>query len=202
MKPKTLLEERCEEYGIQVPKTFPLSDDVLVWRFPPVYEKTIKKATKKAAAKTLIIPQDAASPSIRGILLAAGHRALDDLDREGIRLGHTVVFKRFAGWEHEQQMHPDQKTPEHKRHNQILHIRVSDILTSDDLFDDVEAGRTRFVKDATTGQRVLEQKQTVHELAEYKAAERRRKLMLKANDEGSPEEAKVAQRLLAQGKDR
>lgn len=190
-KNETLLEQRCREFGIRPPETHPLSTDIIVWRLPPVTGHRVQGTNI-----VLSVPEEAESPNIRGLLLAAGYKALDDLEKEGIRVGHIVVFKRFAGWEHEENLKPGERTPEYKRAGQIIHIHMGDILTSDDLYHDVKEGRTKFVKDTKTGTRYVEQKPTQLELKEFKEANRRKKIAALAASTHSPHEAATANRLL------
>ena len=180
------LERKRRDYGIPEYDSYPGGDNVVLWRMPPF----------ELSAGGIVIPEEARTPSVRGVVIAVGPKALAEFDRLGYRIGHTVVFKRFAGWEHEERLPAAERTPEHKRICTILHVHVSDILSSDDLMADVKAGNTRFIKDSTTGEYVIEQKKLPHELAEDKANTRREKLRRLAGQTASPKEAEVAKRLL------
>lgn len=189
-KLETILDRKRREFGIPEFDSYPGGDTVIIWRLPPF----------EMSAGGIVIPQEAQNPNTRGVVLAVGADAMAAFDRKGYRVGHTVLFKKYAGWEHEDRLPMSERTPEHKRACQILHINVSDILASDDLGEDVKAGRTRFIKDSATGEYVIEQKRLPYELAEDKANARREKLRRLAGQSASPNEAANARRLLAKEK--
>jgi co-chaperonin GroES (HSP10) len=137
---RTLLDRRCEEWDIEIPSFQPIDDNVIVWRLPPL----------KQSAGGLIIPDTADMPNVKGLLLKMGPRAMDILRSNGIEEGHVVIFARFAGWETQDQ------TPEHRRHNVILMIKARDIIGSDDLLEEIESGRAKYV--LSNGRYCLERK--------------------------------------------
>lgn len=181
-----LLETRRKELGIPHFSTMPIGDNVNVWRLPPL----------EMSPGGIIMPEDAQSPNVRGIVVGIGRKARQWAEEEGIQLGSCVIFKRFAGWEHEENLNPHQRTPEHKRFNQILHIKPSDVLDCDDLYMDFISGNARMHKNAD-GSFVLETKATPEDVAEDKQKRRRDKLRARAADASSPNEAKVAQAILS-----
>lgn len=124
-----LLEKRCKEWGIDPPTFQPFDNNCVVWRLPPL----------KESKGGIIIPEDARSPHVKGLLLAMGPRAMDVLKSNGIEEGHVVIFARFSGWE------TSDKTPERDRHNQILMLKDRDIIGSDDLKQELLEGRAKYV---------------------------------------------------------
>jgi co-chaperonin GroES (HSP10) len=128
-KKETLLEQRCRDFGIEVPSFQPMDANCVVWRLPPL------KETKGG----IIIPEDQRSPHAKGLLLAAGPRAMDVLVSNGIEIGHIVIFARFAGWETRDQ------TAEYATEQEILMLRERDIIGSDDLKKELDSGRAKYV---------------------------------------------------------
>jgi co-chaperonin GroES (HSP10) len=125
-----LLVERAKEYGYQIPTFQPRGSNVVVWRLPPI----------ETTPGGLHIIADEQSPHVKGVLVAAGPVALDSFESEGITLGQIVIFKRFAGWE------VNDQTPEALRACRILMISASDVIGSDDLREELESGRARLIK--------------------------------------------------------
>lgn len=177
---ESLLDWRSRIY--EIPKIFgqPIDNNVKVWRLPPL---TLSRGG-------LIIPEDAQSPNVRGVLLAMGPRAMDCLISNGIDVGHIVVFSKFAGWEREENIAAKDKTPEHRRHNHVLNLKDKDIIESDDLFDEIRQGHARYTK-GVDGRYCLERRL----LEAPKAERRKKKLLALANNAGTPEEAETARRI-------
>lgn len=125
-----LLVKRCKELGIDIPTFQPWDSNVLVWRLAPL----------KESLGGIIIPEDHRSPHVKGVLLAAGPRAMDTLESNGITLGHIVMFQRFAGWE------TNDSTPEAVRGNRILMIKDREIIGSDDLREMLESGKAQYIR--------------------------------------------------------
>lgn len=132
----SLLQQRAKQWGFEIPTTQPRGNVCCVWRFPPLSEHKIEGTNR-----TLLIPDEHESPHVKGILVAAGARALEALESDGITLGHTVLWKRFAGEE------MNDTKPEALRGMRLLWIQASDILGSDDLRDALESGKLDYTKD-------------------------------------------------------
>lgn len=170
-KKETLLEQRCREWQIDPPTFAPMDANCVVWRLPPL------KETKGG----IIIPEDQQSPHAKGLLLAAGPRAMDVLVSNGIAVGHIVIFARFAGWETTDQ------TAEYAKSQQILMLRERDIIGSDDLKKELDSGRARYVL-GDDGRHRLERKLI---------SGRKEKLLALAASTESQAEAKTARRIAA-----
>lgn len=127
--PTPLLKQRCEEYGVPMPSFWPFDNNVLVWRLP----------TLDVSRGGLIIPEDARSPHIKGILMAMGPRAMDVLKSNGIEEGHTVVFARFAGWE------AHDHTATQSKAEQFIMLKDRDIIGSDELREQLATGQAKYV---------------------------------------------------------
>lgn len=123
-----LLVERAKEYGFDIPTDAPWGDRIIVWRLPAI-DKT---------ESGLYLPENRNEPHVLGVLVAAGMKALDELESNGITIGHMVKWERFAGWEH------DDATPEHKRGGRFLHLNARNILTSVDLKKGLETGKVNY----------------------------------------------------------
>jgi len=154
-----LLVERAKVWGYDIPTFQPRGSNVIVWRLPPI----------ETTPGGIHIIADEQSPHVKGVLVAAGPAALDSFESEGITLGQIVIFKRWAGWETQDQ------TPEALRACRILMISASDVIGSDDLREDLESGRVKYIKDGTgrhhlqTGL-LSEKKAKVLALAEHPSA--------------------------------
>lgn len=172
---ESLLDYRCRDWSIPQVTFAPIGDKCIVWRLPPL----------ALSAGGIVIPEEHMSPHVKGILLAMGPLAMDEL--APIEVGHVVIFGRFAGWEH------DDVTPEHMRHNRILEVRSKDINGSDDLKADLEAGRIRIVKD-TDGRHKFARVVPRKELPPKPKAVQREKLERLANGTTNPHEADAARR--------
>ncbi|HYE97430.1 MAG TPA: co-chaperone GroES family protein [Planctomycetota bacterium] len=175
-KGESLLDYRCRDWNIPKPTFQPIDNNVIVWRLPPL----------ALSAGGIVIPESDQSPHVKGIVLAMGPRARDTLASNGIEEGHIVIFGRFAGWE------AHDNRPEYARHNQVLMIKDKDIIGSDDLKAEMEAGRLRVVQD-TDGRHKLAKVQS-HKLLPAKES-RKEKLERLANGTSNPHEAETAKRL-------
>jgi co-chaperonin GroES (HSP10) len=169
--PNELLKKRCLEYGIPMPSYWPPDNNVLVWRLPPIEMST----------GGLLIPEDARSPHIKGILMCMGPRAMDYLVSNGFDFGHTVVFARFAGSE----MHDHTATQ--SLAEQFVILKDRDLMGSDELREDLATGRAKYV--LQDGRHCLQRKLI---------GGRKEKLLALAASTDSPHEAAAA-RKIAQG---
>lgn len=171
----SLLVERAKEYGFQIPTFQPRGTNVVVWRLPPI----------ETSPGGIHIIADEQSPHVKGVLVAAGPGALDSFESEGITLGQIVIFKRFSGWE------VNDQTPEALRACRILMISASDVIGSDDLRDALESGKAKYVKGAD-GRHRLE----VRALSEKKA----KVLALASHPSATPGEREAAEKIAARMK--
>jgi co-chaperonin GroES (HSP10) len=170
---ESLLVQRCREAGIDIPTWQPVHNRVLVWRFPPI----------RMSAGGLILPDE--SPMSRGILVAAGPKAMDYLDSQGILLGHVVVFARFAGDE----MNDTSRTTELPQ--RFLLLKDLDIEGSEDLRAGLESGTHKYVIE--DGKRKLERPKALAPVEDKKA-----KVLKLASDPGATAaERETAKKLAA-----
>lgn len=169
-----LLVRRAREFGFEIPTGQPWDDNVTVWRLPPI----------ELSRGGLFLPQREQSPHVKGVLIAAGPRAMDHLESNGITLGHIVKFARFAGWE------THDSTAERTLNNEILHLKMRDVLESDDLREMLESGKARYIK-GEDGK---------HRLEVRLLSGRKEKLLALAADPGAtPAERETAKRLAEGG---
>lgn len=131
-----LLLQRSKEWGFDIPTGQPRGTVCMVWRFPPIRDHKIP-----GTDRVLMIPDEHESPHVKGVLIAAGAKALEALESDGITLGHIVTWKRFAGEE------MNDSTPEALKGMRVNFIQVSDILMSDDLRSALETGKLDYTKD-------------------------------------------------------
>lgn len=124
-----LLVERAKHWGFELPSDATWADRVIVWRLPPI----------ERSGGGIYIPGNLDSPHVLGVLVGAGMKALEELESNGITLGHYVKFERFAGWEHNDQ------TPEKLRGARFLYLNSRQILSSTDLKDALEEGRVNYL---------------------------------------------------------
>lgn len=172
-----LLVERDREYGFGPPSGAPWDDNVTVWRLPPI---------NNVGGGLLYLPENLDSPNVVGVLVAWGMKAQEQLQSQGISLGHYVVWERFAGWE------ADDATPEIKRCSRFLKLRARQILESQDVQAKLLTGEISYV----TGDdgRVRMQQNL---LPEVKSKKRAAKLKAVANDpSASAQERETANKIL------
>jgi co-chaperonin GroES (HSP10) len=168
-----LLVKRQQEYGFEVPSFQPRGSAVVVWRLPPI---------ERPMGTIYVVDEagQAQSPHVKGVLIAWGPKAMDSLSSEGFDLGQIVIFKRFAGWE------TNDQTPEVARACRILMLEASDIIGSDDLREQLESGKASYIKDESGR----------HNLAVKQISDKKAKILRLAQDPGAtPAERATAKRL-------
>lgn len=109
-----LLDEKRKKYGIPESPYGPKGKVVLVFRMP--------METKTAGG--LYLAEVAQEPQPRGILIAAGLTARDEMRDHLVELGDEVWFGRFAGYEKEVERDPENKG------KTIIQMMIADILGS------------------------------------------------------------------------
>lgn len=167
-----LLVKKAIENGFEIPTFQPRGSDVVVWRLPPI----------KTTLGGIHIVEDFESPHVKGILIAWGPKAMDSLWSEGYDLGQTVIFKRFAGWE------TNDQTPETHRACKILMLNASDISGSDEIRHMLESGKATYIR-GEDGRHHL----SVKQISDKKA----KVLALAAHPSASPGEKAAAQKIAA-----
>jgi co-chaperonin GroES (HSP10) len=169
--PNPLVKKRCQEYGIPMPSYWPMDNNCLVWRLPPM----------TVTLGGIVVPDDAKSPHIKGILMSMGPRAMDVLRSNGIEIGHTVVFARFAGWEAH-----DHTTSQSLEAAYII-LKDRDIIGSDELREELATGKATYVLEGGR-----------YNLSRKLLGGRKEKLLALAASTDSKAEAETARRLAAE----
>lgn len=109
------------------PPFHPSFSNVLVWRLP--------EADRTAGG--LFIPETSQAPRDRGVLLAAGLKAMDELFTNGYELGDVVVFAKYAGAD------MTVKEKQGQSPDQLLVLKAGDLLCSEGLAKRLDTGQTR-----------------------------------------------------------
>lgn len=121
------LAARVEEYGAPAVPYEPIYNRIAVYRFrpPPPVEKTVGG---------LFIPEVAREepwPENRGLLLAAGLKAMEELRSCGIFVGDIVLFGAFEGEEKEYEL--DRSTNDREQKKKVLQLKNGGLFGSVDL---------------------------------------------------------------------
>ena len=167
------LRLRCEEVGIVPPLGQALDNNCICWRLPDI----------EVSPGGLVIPSEHRSPHHKGILVAVGPRARDVLFSNGVEVGDIVTWARFAGAEH------SDKTNRADLGTQFIFLKDRDILSSDDLADELASGKAQYVLDEKTGRHNLIRKML--------GSSKKQKLLALAASTASPAEAETARRIAA-----
>lgn len=139
-----LLKKRIKEYNIPALTGQPIFDNVEVWRLP-IEEKT---------AGGIILPDVAQDVDNRGVLLACGLKALDQLYAEGVEPGHIIRFGRYAGDEREVSQRKAGTVGA-----KMLSLHARDVAYSEDLLASLKSGALRVVRD-DEGEHAIEDVET------------------------------------------
>lgn len=121
-----LLDERRIEHGIPngAFEHFPLYDKVYIWQLTMSERRTYSEGGSIEKPEMRLAYDRNTSP--RGIIVAAGLKALDSLRSTGCDIGHIVRFKKFSPFMQEV-AEINGKTLE------LMVIRDGDIVSSEDL---------------------------------------------------------------------
>lgn len=137
------LAERIKKYGIPKIPGLPKGKVVLVFRLP----------AEEVTAGGIILTEDTKEPKFRGVLLAAGLTARDEMRDHLFEIGDIVEFGRFAGWEKEVERSAMGKG------KSIIEMKIEDINISVDGLERFENDYT-IEYDEETGQHHYEPKKT------------------------------------------
>lgn len=110
----SLLDEKRKKYGIPAVPYGPKGKVVLVFRLP--------QETQTAGG--IYVVETAREPQPKGVLIAAGLTARDEMRDHLVELGDDVWFGRFAGYEKEVERDPENKG------KTIIQMMISDVLGS------------------------------------------------------------------------
>jgi len=127
-----LLAERIKQHEIVLPRGRPVFDRIFV------YPLGDKDQEEKFEGTNIIKPTQSKDlyGASRGIIVKAGIKALDILWSHGIELGHTVLVARLSPWE--------RKYEGKGRIHKVMVLRASEIVSSEDLENDVIEERVGF----------------------------------------------------------
>jgi co-chaperonin GroES (HSP10) len=138
LKLPKLLEARRQEFGITdgAFEMQPFHDRVLIYQV---------REAEETYGQGLILKTDAAREGEnhscpKGVIVAAGPRALDELRCNGIDLGHIVVFLRMAPWRIE-------TDTVNGRAEKVIVLRSGDVVGSLDLAENLRSGDMKVVFD-------------------------------------------------------
>lgn len=136
-----LLNRKIEKYDIPRPHYQPVFDRCLVFQVNTVEKDDFATVVSEATGKEVKLyrPEETKDrerrTSPRGVLVAAGMKALEILHGHGINVGDTVWFARFSPWAHE--INASSKV--------FNVIRAGEISGSEELMDKFEQGEAKHV---------------------------------------------------------
>lgn len=122
----TLLDERIKEHAIHPWPYEPSFDRLIVWMLP---EASAERETFTAGGlivKPEVTRANQKATTARGVLVAAGLTARDQLRGHGIDLGHVVWVVRLSPWRHVVDI-VDGKEVE------FMFLRAGDVVGSEDV---------------------------------------------------------------------
>ena len=134
-----LLDKRRLEFLVpdEAFRNQPIYDRIFVWQVSFHGDQETYGDTAIYMPGTVKDGEKYSSP--RGILLAAGPIALDEIRSNGVELGHVVTFIRMAPWRIEIAIRGGK--PEH-----VLVQRSCDLIASEDLATAIRDGEVKFVE--------------------------------------------------------
>lgn len=133
-----LLDDRIKEYGLPPCPYQPAFDRFVLYTIPE------KKASRETFADggLIVKPESVASrekkESPRGIIMAAGLIAMDQLRGHGIGLGSLVWVARFSPWRH-----VVERTD--RGDIEMMFLRVPDVVGSEDTLGELQSGKLSIV---------------------------------------------------------
>lgn len=133
------LKARMEFYKAVMPPFAPLFDRVFIY---PLDDADQADTT----AGGIVVPQQVKDKfgAQRGIIIAAGPKAIEHLYSGGVGLGDIVYTARFSRWERQYQARD-------KSFHRVLICTAGEITASQDLFDDFEKGDLWYELDVEEG---------------------------------------------------
>jgi hypothetical protein len=144
----TLLDERVQQHGIYPWPYEPAFDRIIVWMLP---EESAERDT--FAKGGVIVKPDAVKSSqmratARGVLVAAGLQARDQLRGHGIDLGHIVWVTRLSPWRHVVDVVDGREV-------EFMFLRAGDIVGSEDVLARIREGKYEVTCDTATGEHAV-----------------------------------------------
>lgn len=148
------LKQRIREYGIAMPTFAPIFDRIFVC---PTDKQDLPETT---GASKIIMPEStrARLGAQRGVLIAAGPIAIEQLYGHGISLGDIVLCARFSPWDRAYMgVKPGEDAPSLHR---MMIMRAAEVVGSEDLLTALESGELRMDMD-TEGRVSIHDRQRV-----------------------------------------
>lgn len=133
-----LLVERVAKYDVSLPNFAPVFDRILVY--------PLEAADQADKIGSIVVPTQAKDKfgAERGLIIAAGARAHEELYSHGIEVGHIVVVAKFSPWRRSYATAKGVKS--------VLMLRSADIVGSEDVETAYQNGTLWLERDASTGQ--------------------------------------------------
>lgn len=135
------LEKRIREYGIAMPTFAPVFDRVFVY-------PTDRQDLPESTAGGIILAESTKTRlgAQRGILIAAGPIAIEQLYGHGISLGDIVLVARFSPWDRAYMgvKAGDTRASMHR----MMVLRAAEVVGSEDLLTALEAGELQMEMDS------------------------------------------------------
>lgn len=116
------LAARLKEYAVPPLPHQPIFNFVTVFRIPPL--------TKHGS---IFVPENVQRPKPQGLLVAAGMKARDEFESNGVLLGDLIWFAKYAGWEEEIDRDPNNQSRE------LIFLEAKEIRGSEDLIERLES---------------------------------------------------------------
>lgn len=155
-----LMAERLKKYRVPVWPGQPSYDRIYVYQIPTVDRETYVEGGVIIAPERAKDRQQSVAP--RGILLAAGLKAMGQLVSHGYMLGDVVWFARFSRWAVEVE-------GEGGKIDHICFMRAADLVCSEDALERLRNGQLEIEMDGDgdfsfAGRKRIDVEETVDEM--------------------------------------
>lgn len=143
------LKARLEYYKAELPPFYPVFDRIFVY---PLEAADQPETT--AGGIVLAQQTKAKYGAQRGILVMAGMKAVEQLYSHGINIGDVVITARLSPWERSY-------ISRDKRPHKVLVLRASEVVASEDLYNQYETGDFAMCLDPRDGSVTLDERTRV-----------------------------------------
>lgn len=134
-----MLKARCEHFKAPLPPFHPVFDRIFV------YPLKDKEQPEKSPGGIYLAPRTRERVGAgRGLLMAAGPKAVEQLYGHGIGVGHIVIVARLSMWERSYFADKVEHT--------VLVLRASEVVASEDLMTAYEKGDLWMEMQPATGE--------------------------------------------------
>ncbi len=140
----SLLSDRIKKHKIPACPYEPTFDRIVVYSLPEEAADRETFAKGGLIVKAEITKKRQKNSTARGILIAAGLTAMDQLRGHGIELGHYVWVARLSPWAHTVDITEDGEV-------QMLFLRAGNVVGSEDLLAQRKAGGVTVSRDKSDG---------------------------------------------------